>query len=70
MYERTTDTLTGLGWEVRVADRMPTINCLIVDRTEALLADLPAGDREPQTNTHLVHDSRLVATIQGHFDML
>jgi HJR/Mrr/RecB family endonuclease len=70
MYKRTINQLTDFGWEVRVVDRVPTINCLIVDRAEALLADLPAADRQPQTHTHLVRDARVIATLQDHFDRL
>ncbi len=70
IYKRTIDRLTDYGWEVRVVDRVPTINCLIVDRSEVLLADLPAADRQPQEHTHLARDAQVIATIQDHFNRL
>lgn len=70
MYKRTIARLGDFGWEVRVVDRVPTINCLIVDRAVALLADLPAEDRQPHVHTYHVRDAQLIATIQDHFDRL
>ncbi|MGO9117239.1 MAG: restriction endonuclease [Desulfomonilaceae bacterium] len=70
MYEQTISKLRNFGWDVRVVDRVPTLNCLITDRKEALLASLPAADRDRQTHTHFVADPQLVVTIQDHFDRL
>ncbi len=70
LYTQTVDKLEGWGWEVRVVDRRPSINCIIVDRNQVLLANLSEEDTPPAGHHFFFEDSPLVGTIQDHFDKL
>jgi HJR/Mrr/RecB family endonuclease len=70
LYDHVREKLRVWGWEVRVVDRRPSINCMIVDRSNVLLANLPEADKEPKSAHYLLTYSPVVATIQDHFDRL
>lgn len=77
LYEHLITKLTDWGWEVRIVDRKPTSNCLIIDRRIAIVADLTVG---PTFGVHgpglglqhnyLIETSDVVSQLEAHFEKL
>ncbi len=61
-------SLKSSGWVVRILEAVPTINCVIVDRQQALM--LSAKELEATGPAFLIRDRRRLQPVLDHFDRL
>jgi hypothetical protein len=62
--------LSGVGWEVRVIDRPPSLSCLIVDRERAFLSKFGDGYVQELKPPIELSDEPHLHALKSHFNML
>ena len=70
MYEGFVARLKNWGWDIRIVNRKPTSNCLIVDNQIAVIADLTVGTGLGIDNYYRVDRSDVVSQLGKHFETL
>lgn len=67
-FGKLVDPLQSKGWEVRLVNLDPTINCIIVDQERAVLSNVPSkGD---SAHSFLVESDNGLDSLVGHFERL
>jgi hypothetical protein len=70
MYEDLVARLRNWGWDLRIVNRKPTSNCLIIDNQIAVVADLTVGTGQGIHNYYRIDRSDVVSQLKRHFETL
>ena len=70
MYEDLVTRLGDWGWEIRIVNRRPTSNCLIIDGQVAVVADLTVGTGQGIHRYCRIERSYVVSQLRRHFETL
>jgi hypothetical protein len=70
MCANTTKALETLGWEVRTVRRVPSLNCIIRDSSEVLLANVAEEYKGRRAPYYHIKELPIVSAIKRHFDKL